>query len=740
MRTGLSYSIRGAYTLVVVASLILSGMPMSTALAGAARVEYRDTNSPKAGKSIAALYRSPDGGGIPLTTGIVPLDADDTITGAIAISPSPVAGTLDAADDPTDVYSISLTAGTRLRVVLTGATSLNADAYLYDPLTTNENASSAVAGTLGDSFPKMLTYDVPAGGGGLYHVAIDSAAGFGSYTITWQVVPVPSAIDDDITGVVPSDSVVVGDLNEVTDTDDVYRVNIGAGQRLVAGLVADANVDFDLYLYDKDATGLGDDLPIGGSSASGSGESFVFEVPSGDEGQYYVDVHCVNGVGAYTLTWTVSDVPAGAIEVAANATAMGSGSGTVSNTLDRAADVNDYYKWTLSVDQRIEATLTASVGTDFDVYLYGPDGVTTLAWSNDSVYPEHLVWDVTQAGVYYIEVVSFSGAGTYSLGFSVAPTPAWSTTVRREGRDRYATAVSLSQCAYAAGSVSTVVLATGEDFPDALSAAGLAGVYQSPVLLTRTASLPAIILTEMQRLGVRYVVVVGGPPAVGAGVMTALQNAGLSVSRVSGANRYATSAAVADRIAVLKGSAFTKTAFVTRGDQFPDALALAPFAYSQAYPVLLTRTTSLSPECSSVVDRLGIREIYIAGSTVAVSANVEAALDALPSVNMKVSRLAGNDRYETAAVIAQRGVDFWWGDARYVGIATGRNFPDALGGGALCGVHGGVLLLTDPSKLSAPAANFISAHSAEILATEVYGAPAAVSDSVKASISTLMND
>jgi putative cell wall-binding protein len=622
--------------------------------------------------------------------------------------------------------------------VLTGAATLNADAYLYDPTVTDAEASSAVAGTLGDAFPKLLTYDVPTGGGGHYHLAIDSAAGFGSYTVTWQILPIPSEADDDIPGIVPASNLVDRDLNVLNDVDDVYRITIGAGQRLVASLVGDAGTDFDIYLYDKDATGLGDDLPIGGSSNGGSSEYFVFEVPSGQAGAYYVDVHCVSGTGAYTLEWEVSGVPAGAIDTKANATTMSFGNGTKSDSLDRLTDGNDFDKWTLTAGLRFVATLTADAGTDFDMYLYGADGVTPLVWASDSAYPEHIMWDVTATGTYYVEVVSFSGDGAYELTYATTTTPTWSTTARRSGDDRFSTAVNLSQSAFAAGSVTTVVLATGENFPDALSAAGLAGCYGSPVLLTKTASLPASVLTEIQRLGAHNVVIVGGTPAVSARVATSLTTAGLSVSRISGKSRYATSAAVADRVAAHKGAAFAKAAFIARGDQFPDALALAPFAYSQGYPVLLTPTTALAAECSSASTRLAINEIYIAGGTPAVAANVETALNALPSVVMKVTRLSGKNRYETAAVIAGQGLDFWWGDAAFVGIATGSNFPDALGGGAVCGAHGGVLLLTDPASLSAPAAAFLSANGVDIVATEVFGSASAVSDRVKTQINALL--
>ncbi len=359
-----------------------------------------------------------------------------------------------------------------------------------------------------------------------------------------------------------------GALDYLTDVDDVYDITIGEGQRLVGSLVGDAGTDFDLYLYDKDATGLGDDLPIGGSSQSGSTESFVFEAPVGGAGHYYVDVHCVTGVGDYTLTWAVTDVPGDAFMTPCRRDSHDRRRRIHTGALDRLTDVNHFYKWTLAAGARFDVTLTADADADFDIYLYGPDGTTPLAWSNGTLTPS--IWVGRDRG----RNVLHRGRGVQrnrQLQSRVRHDgdPLWLTTIRRSGSDRYATAVSLSASTYEAGSVGTVVVATGENFPDALSAAGLAGAYGSPVLLTRTASLPDIVLAEIRRLGAHNAVIVGGPPAVAPAVVTALMDAGLSVSRVSGDNRYATSAAVADRIAALKGTAFSKTAFVVRGDMFP---------------------------------------------------------------------------------------------------------------------------------------------------------------------------
>ncbi|MDP3630545.1 MAG: cell wall-binding repeat-containing protein [Actinomycetota bacterium] len=738
MDTRILFGSRRILSLAVVASLVLSVAPVTSALAHTETASVsRPAAALKDAKAASRVFRAGVVAEDSVVGTIVPLGADDTIGGAVALPASPVAGTLDAATDKTDVYSVTLAAGKRLRVAITGSATLNADAYLYFPGTVDAEITSAIAGTLGDAFPKLFKYDAMTAGE--YYIAVDTAAGSGSYSVTWEIMDIPSGADDDISGSVSAPSPVIGDLNYLTDIDDVYRITIGEGQRLVASLEGDAGTDFDLLLYGKDATGLGDTWPIGGSSTAGSTESFVFEAPTGQAGDYYIDVHCVSGTGEYTMEWAVSDVPAGAFETAGDAFSLPFNNGTRAGRLDRLTDTNDYYKWTLSAGQRFEATLTADAGTDFDIYLYGPGGGEPVAFSNDIGSSEYLIYDISIAGSYYIEVVSFSGSGAYNLEYKTTMTPAWATTDRQAGGDRYTTAMKLSASAYAAGSVDTVVLATGADFPDALSAAGVAGAYRSPVLLTKPLALPDGLLAEITRLGAHNVVIMGGAGAVGLPVERALIARGLAVTRIAGNNRYSTSAAAARRVAALKGASFAKIAFVARGDDFADALAVAPFAYSQGFPVLLTKTSTLPPECSAVITTLGIREIYVVGGTGAVATNVFNALNYLPTVTTDVVRLAGLSRYDTATVIAQKGLDLWWGNAGYVGIATGRGFADALGGGAVCGARGGVLLLTDPLQLSAPVSAFMTRNVADIVDTEICGGPGAVSGPVEEQINSLMS-
>lgn len=307
---------------------------------------------------------------------------------------------------------------------------------------------------------------------------------------------------------------------------------------------------------------------------------------------------------------------------------------------------------------------------------------------------------------------------------------------RVAGASRYQTACQISQATFP--SADTVVLATGAGFADALSAAGLAGSYDAPLLLTDPSSLPASVSAEIGRLGATTVYVVGGTGAVSAAVFDAVDALpSVEASRIAGASRYDTAAKVARTIAAHEGGAFCQRAFVARGDSFADALAASPLAYGLAAPVLLVRTSSLPAETSDAIEDLGITDVVIAGGTGAVDANVAAAIDSLSGVNTPV-RKAGASRYDTAAQLAAYGVDQGWATWGFVGVATGLNYPDALGGGVACGARGGVMLLTHRDYLSTPARDALRDNRFGIDDLQVFGGAGAVGAATYDAIETAL--
>lgn len=95
-------------------------------------------------------------------------------------------------------------------------------------------------------------------------------------------------------------------------------------------------------------------------------------------------------------------------------------------------------------------------------------------------------------------------------------------TTRLAGRDRFATSAAISANAFPDGSV-VAFIASGLDFPDALTGAAVAGMAKAPVLLTSPDSLPSSVVAELKRLKLSKIIILGGPGAVSPSVQETLR-------------------------------------------------------------------------------------------------------------------------------------------------------------------------------------------------------------------------
>ena len=193
---------------------------------------------------------------------------------------------------------------------------------------------------------------------------------------------------------------------------------------------------------------------------------------------------------------------------------------------------------------------------------------------------------------------------------------------RLSGSDRFTTSAVVSAATFPAGRGGTAYVATGTNFPDALSGAALAsGADAGPMLLTRPDRVPPSVASELARLRPARIVVLGGEAAVSAAVATQLATVA-PVTRLSGVNRFATSARIAE-YGYGKGA---DTAFLATGSSFPDALAGASAAGRLRAPVLLTQPGAVPPVVRQRLDALDPDGIVVLGGPVAVSTAVEASL------------------------------------------------------------------------------------------------------------------
>jgi cell wall-associated protease len=299
------------------------------------------------------------------------------------------------------------------------------------------------------------------------------------------------------------------------------------------------------------------------------------------------------------------------------------------------------------------------------------------------------------------------------------------TLARTWGVDRVATAVSVA-CSYWDAS-SQAVIARADTYPDALAGTPLAGTLDAPLLLTGSDDVPDGVLRALEELGVEQVTLLGGTAALDEDVDEQLRAAGLRTDRIEGTDRYATAAAIAQRVA----SAPVPRAVVVTGSGFADAVAAGAYLGTDVLPPMLLTERGRVPDVTrDALEALAPQEIVVVGGSAVIEDAVVAELEDLsPSVR----RVAGGNRYATSeAVLADVGPS---GDRPLV-LATGAAFPDALTAGSLAARLGAALLLVDPAD-PAQAAGIVSAGPWQRGA--LLGGPAAVGEAAADVLATSLD-
>ncbi|MDZ4179310.1 MAG: cell wall-binding repeat-containing protein [Coriobacteriia bacterium] len=184
-----------------------------------------------------------------------------------------------------------------------------------------------------------------------------------------------------------------------------------------------------------------------------------------------------------------------------------------------------------------------------------------------------------------VYVLGGTSAVSTSVTTAIASLPHTPTVTRIGGADRYDTArlVALEVNALRGPkSIDSVIVASGQGYPDALSISSYAAASGTPVLLTRAEALPTATQAALAELKPTTSIVVGGNRVVSGAVFSALP----SPRRLAGADRYSTSRAIADYC--VDASVLSLSVLgVATGLAFPDALAAGPALAATKAPLLL---------------------------------------------------------------------------------------------------------------------------------------------------------
>lgn len=250
------------------------------------------------------------------------------------------------------------------------------------------------------------------------------------------------------------------------------------------------------------------------------------------------------------------------------------------------------------------------------------------------------------------------------------------------GENRIETAVKVSREFFTSGSVTTVVVAPAYDYssnfltnasPDAVCAVSLAGLYHSPLLLTKKEYLSSSVINEIKRLGAKTCIFVGGTSVISEQVLQSPALEGIYKVRIAGSDRFHTSALVAQKIWLETGKQ-PDTAIIVNGESLVDACMVSYLSYLQV-PVLLVKKDQIPFPVRSAINSLNLSSAIIFGGTSVVSKNIESHFSSC-------LRIGGLNRVETSVKAFNFSVENCGFNTKAIFITGSNWLVDALIAGA----------------------------------------------------------
>ena len=218
------------------------------------------------------------------------------------------------------------------------------------------------------------------------------------------------------------------------------------------------------------------------------------------------------------------------------------------------------------------------------------------------------------------------------------------------GSNRYETA---GKVADSMGNYTKAIVVNGDSIADGLSASGLAGKENAPILLVKKDSIPKETLRRLY--GVKKVYIIGKQNAVSSRVESSLKNSGMSVKRIGGDTRIGTSLEVSKEI-----GSYSKAFLVNGMKGEADAMSVASVAAREGAPIILTNGKD-----KPTYKRSGVK-YYIVGGTTVMTNSLQSAFSA--------ERLSGSNRYTTNKVIVKK----FYPNTDKLYFAKGDSLVDAL--------------------------------------------------------------
>jgi hypothetical protein len=202
-------------------------------------------------------------------------------------------------------------------------------------------------------------------------------------------------------------------------------------------------------------------------------------------------------------------------------------------------------------------------------------------------------------------------------------------------------------------------------------------------------------------------------------VVTSLKKMGVTVERIGGSDRYDTSVLIGKRIKKHDGSKFSDYAIVANGAGWKSGMSASALAYQLKAPVVLVDKGSYAASVKRFVDTGGFKQLIVVGPSASVSSSNASRLAKVGGA--KWVRAGGTSRYDTAAAVGRLTLKLGSTRAKAVGLASGEKWQFAAVAGPAIARKGGMLMMTDPYKLSSQTRTLLSANANTVKSITLMG-------------------
>lgn len=250
---------------------------------------------------------------------------------------------------------------------------------------------------------------------------------------------------------------------------------------------------------------------------------------------------------------------------------------------------------------------------------------------------------------------------------------------RIAGEDRIATSIEISKSMF--NESDNVVLASGYNFADALSAGQLAAALNAPLILSND-QLDSRTSDEIAKLKPKNIYIVGGETALSSNIEESVKSVvnDINIERLKGNDRYETSVKVMEKTKEFVDAEYL---LIASGKNFPDALSATSFMADHKALMVLSDGNSYP--------KSDLQEIAIGG------------VNQLPLNGFTGERIAGNDRYQTSLALAEKSFE----NNENAILANSKVFADSLSAVSIAKNYKAPIILTDNENLTQSAKNYL---------------------------------